>query len=79
VTIYNAVVPAMLAVDPTIKLSAIEYSDYGLGTGDGGDPMTYLPDVCGAGGCGRGECAGQHCFDALLQLAATSRITDHAT
>jgi hypothetical protein len=43
VTIYNAVVPAMLAVDPTIKLSAIEYSDYGLGTGDGGDPMTYLP------------------------------------
>jgi len=36
-------VPAMLAVDPTIKLSAIEYSDYGLGTGDGGDPMTYVP------------------------------------
>jgi hypothetical protein len=45
VTIYNAVVPAMLAVDPTIKLSAIEYSDYGLDTGDGGDPMTYLPTV----------------------------------
>ena len=44
VTIYNTVVPAMLAVDPTIKLSAIEYSDYGLGTGDGGDPMTYLPN-----------------------------------
>jgi len=43
VTIYNTVVPAMLAVDPTIKFSAIEYSDYGLGTGDGGDPMTYLP------------------------------------
>jgi hypothetical protein len=43
VTIYNTVVPAMLAVDPTIKLSAVEYSDYGLGTGDGGDPMTYLP------------------------------------
>jgi hypothetical protein len=43
VTIYNTLVPAMLAVDPTIKLSAIEYSDYGLGTGDGGDPMTYLP------------------------------------
>ena len=45
VTIYNTVVPAMLVVDPTIKLSAIEYSDYGLGTGDGGDPMTYLPTV----------------------------------
>jgi hypothetical protein len=43
VTIYNAVVPAMLAVDPTIKFSAIEFSDYGLGSGDGGDPMTWLP------------------------------------
>jgi hypothetical protein len=43
VTIYNTAVPAMLAVDPTIKLSAVEFSDYGLGTGDGGDPMQYLP------------------------------------
>lgn len=41
--LYNAVVPAMLAVDPTIKLSAFEFSDYGLGTGDGGDPMIFLP------------------------------------
>jgi hypothetical protein len=48
VTIYNTVVPAMLAVDPTIKLSAIEYSDYGLGTGDGGDPKTYLPTFVAA-------------------------------
>lgn len=52
VTIYNAVVPAMLAVDPTIKLSAIEYSDYGLGTGDGGDPMTYLPTFVAAANSG---------------------------
>ena len=43
VTLYNTVVPAMLAVDPTIKLSAFEFSDYGLGTGDGGDPMKFLP------------------------------------
>ncbi len=43
VTLYNAVVPAMLAVDPTIKLSAFEFSDYGLGTGDGGDPMQFFP------------------------------------
>jgi hypothetical protein len=48
VTIYDTVVPAMLAVDPTIKLSAVEYSDYGLGTGDGGDPMTYLPTFLAA-------------------------------
>jgi hypothetical protein len=52
VTIYNAVVPAMLAVDPTIKFSAIEYSDYGLGTGDGGDPMTYLPTFVAAANAG---------------------------
>ena len=43
VKLYNTVVPAMLAVDPTIKFSALEFSDYGLGTGDGGDPMEYLP------------------------------------
>jgi hypothetical protein len=43
VKLYNTVVPAMLAVDPTIKLSAFEFSDWGLGTGDGGDPMVYLP------------------------------------
>jgi hypothetical protein len=43
VTLYNATVPAMLAVDPTIKLSALELSDYGLGTGGSGDPMNALP------------------------------------
>jgi hypothetical protein len=43
VKLYNTVVPAMLAVDSTIKLSAFEFSDWGLGTGDGGDPMVYLP------------------------------------
>jgi hypothetical protein len=52
VTIYDTVVPAMLAVDPTIKLSAVEYSDYGLGTGDGGDPMTYLPTFLAAARAG---------------------------
>ena len=52
VTLYNTVVPAMLAVDPTIKLSAIEYSDYGLGTGDGGDPMTYVPAFVAAASSG---------------------------
>lgn len=41
--LYNTVVPAMLAVDPTIRLSAFEFSDWGLGTGGGGDPMVYLP------------------------------------
>ena len=49
VQLYNAVVPAMLAVDPTIKLSAVEFSDFGLGTGDGGDPMQFFPQfVAGA-------------------------------
>ncbi|MGH9518511.1 MAG: hypothetical protein ACRD2D_02640, partial [Terriglobales bacterium] len=43
VQLYNAVVPAMLAVDPTLKLSAFEFSDFGLGTGDSGDPMQFFP------------------------------------
>ena len=43
VTLYNTVVPEMLAVDPTIRFSALEFSDWGLGTADGGDPMVYLP------------------------------------
>ena len=51
-TIYNTVVPAMLAVDPTIKFSAIEFSDYGLGSGDGGDPMTWLPTLFAPAGSG---------------------------
>jgi len=52
VTIYNTVVPAMLAVDPTIKFSALEFSDYGLGTGDGGDPMIWLPVLFAPPGSG---------------------------
>jgi hypothetical protein len=43
VTIYNTVVPAMLAVDPTIKISALEFNDFGVGSGGAGDPMLYLP------------------------------------
>lgn len=43
VTLYNATVPAMLAVDPTIKISALELSDYGLGSGINGDPKQALP------------------------------------
>jgi len=40
VQLYNAVVPAMLAVDPTIKFSALELSDYDF---DVGDPRNNLP------------------------------------
>jgi hypothetical protein len=43
VTIYNTVVPAMLAVDPTIKFSAVEYGGSTLGTGESTDPEIYLP------------------------------------
>jgi hypothetical protein len=40
VQLYNAVVPAMLAVDPTIKFSALELSDFDSGEGD---PRNNLP------------------------------------
>ncbi len=52
VKIYNTVVPAMLAVDPTIKLSALEFSDFGLGSGDAGDPMQHLPTFLAPVGSG---------------------------
>lgn len=41
--LYDTVVPAMLAVDSTLKFSALELSDFDLGTGDRGDPMQALP------------------------------------
>ncbi len=40
VQLYNAVVPAMLAVDPTIKFSALELSDFDFMEGD---PRNNLP------------------------------------
>jgi hypothetical protein len=52
VTLYNATVPAMLAVDPTIKFSALEFSDYGLGTGGSGDPMQFLPKFLASASAG---------------------------
>jgi hypothetical protein len=52
VTLYNATVPAMLAVDPTIKISALEFSDFGLGSGDSGDPMQSLPAFLAPAGAG---------------------------
>ena len=40
VQLYNAVVPAMLAVDPTIEFSALELADFDFQTGD---PRNNLP------------------------------------
>lgn len=40
VELYNTVVPAMLAVDPTIKFSALELSDFDF---QEGDPRNNLP------------------------------------
>ena len=42
-TVYNAVVPAMLAVDPTIKFVALEFAGSTLGTGWPSDPEIWLP------------------------------------
>jgi len=52
VTLYNATVPAMLAVDPTIKISALEFSDFGLGSSGAGDPMQALPTFLAATSAG---------------------------
>lgn len=52
IQVYNTVVPAMQAVDPSIKFVALELSDYGLGTGEAGDPMLYLPAFVQAAAAG---------------------------
>jgi hypothetical protein len=52
ITLYNTVVPAMQAVDPTIKFSALEFSDYGLGTGEAGDLALALPTFVAATNAG---------------------------
>lgn len=45
VKVYNALVPAMLAVDPTIKFSALELGNAPPGSGWSGDPELYLPTI----------------------------------
>jgi hypothetical protein len=49
VQLYNAVVPAMLAVDPTIQFSALELSDFDSGEGD---PRNNLPTFVAAANAG---------------------------
>ena len=52
VAIYNAVVPAMKAVDSSIKFVAIEYSGSVLSTGWDSDPEVYLPTLFAAADAG---------------------------
>jgi hypothetical protein len=47
--LYNAVVPTMLAVDPTIKISAIELADFDYQTGN---PRNNPPTFAAAAGSG---------------------------
>lgn len=46
VQLYNTLVPAMLAVDPTLKFTALELSDYT------GQPQNYMPTLVAATGSG---------------------------
>jgi hypothetical protein len=52
VTVYNAVVPAMLAVDPTIKIVALEFAGSTVGTGFPDDPQIWLPPFFAAASAG---------------------------
>jgi hypothetical protein len=52
VQLYDAVVPTMLTVDPTIKFSALEFADFGFGTGGMGDPQQHLPTFVAATNAG---------------------------
>src|SRR5579859_2963560 len=50
VQVYNAVVPAMLAVDPTIKFSALELADFDSGSGDPRNNLPTFVDPANQGG-----------------------------
>ena len=43
--LYNTVATAMLEVDPSIRISAVEFADYA--SGSGGDPREYFPEFVG--------------------------------
>jgi hypothetical protein len=49
---YNAAVPAMLAIDPAIKIVALEFSGSTLGTGFPDDPQIWLPPFFAAANAG---------------------------
>lgn len=75
VALYNTVVPAMLAVDSTLKFSALELSDYGLGTGESGDPMQALPTFLAAANAG-GVKAQVNAFSTHLYGTCDQTATD---
>jgi len=72
-TVYNAVVPAMQAVDPTLKFSALEFSDYGLYSGGSGDPSVYLPAFL-AGVTARVDVVSTHLYGTCNQLSTDSDL-----
>jgi hypothetical protein len=76
--LYNATVPAMLAVDPTIRISALEFADFGLGTGDSGDPMIFLPTFLGTSGANgvntQVDVLSTHFYGSCNQLDSDSTI-----
>ncbi len=73
VKVYNAVVPAMLAVDPTLKFSAVELSDYGLGSGGAGDPEQYMPTFL-AGVAAPVDTIGTHLYGTCNQLSTDTDL-----
>lgn len=78
VTLYNTVVPAMQAVDSTIKFSALEISDYGLGTGEAGDLTLALPTFVAAPNAGgvkaQVDVVSTHLYGTCNQLDTDSTI-----
>lgn len=80
VAIYNAVVPAMLAVDPSIKLVALEFSGSTLGTGYPDDPQLYLPPffaTANAGGVNaQMDAVAMHFYGACDQLKTDAEMFD---
>ncbi len=80
ITLYNTTAPAMLKVDPSIKLVALEFSGSTLGTGYPDDPETWLPPFFAAKNAGgvnaQVDAVAMHMYGSCDQLTTDAVVFD---
>jgi hypothetical protein len=75
VQLYNVVVPAMLAADPKIKLSALELSDFDFGVGDPRNNLpTFVAPAASGGVKARVDVASTHFYSSCNQKDTDSQV-----
>jgi hypothetical protein len=75
VVLYNAVVPAMLQVDPTIKFSALELSDFDSGDGDPRNNLpTFVASPASGGASAQVNVASTHFYSTCNQSTPDAQV-----